>query len=106
MFYLKLQVLSDNSISFYDSSFNFNNLKLCYNQEILVNNNAIANLIREAKASQVYSQIQIGAKFGMQTLEQCLSELVSKSIITTDEEMYKCNRPTVLKGLLEEQNSN
>ena len=74
--------------------------------EILVNNNAIANLIREAKASQVYSQIQIGAKFGMQTLEQCLSELVSKSIITTDEAMYKCNRPTVLKGLLDEQNSN
>ena len=74
--------------------------------EILVNNNAIANLIREAKASQVYSQIQIGAKFGMQTLEQCLSELVSKSIITTDEAMYKCNRPTVLKGLLDEQTSN
>ena len=74
--------------------------------EILVNNNAVANLIREAKASQVYSQIQIGGKFGMQTLEQCLSELVSKSIITTDEAMYKCNRPTVLKGLLDEQNSN
>ena len=42
----------------------------------------------------------------MQTLEQCLSELVSKSIITTDEAMYKCNRPTVLKGLLDEQTSN
>ena len=65
--------------------------------EILVNNNAVANLIREAKASQVYSQIQIGGKFGMQTLEQCLAELVSKSVITTDEAMYKCNRPTVLK---------
>ena len=73
--------------------------------EILVNNNAISNLIREAKASQVYSQLQIGAKFGMQTLEQCLSDLVSRSIITTDEAMYKCNRPNVLKGLLEEMNS-
>ena len=31
--------------------------------EILVNNNAIGNLIREAKASQVYSQIQVGAKY-------------------------------------------
>ena len=41
----------------------------------------------------------------MQTLEQCLSELVSKSAITTDEALYKCNRPTVLKGLLEEINS-
>ena len=73
--------------------------------EILVNNNAISNLIREAKASQVYSQLQIGGKFGMQTLEQNLSELVSKSIITTDEAMYKCNRPNVLKGILDEANS-
>ena len=73
--------------------------------EIMVNNNAIANLIREAKASQVYSQIQIGGKFGMQTLEQCLSDLVTKNIITTDEALYKCNRPTVLKGILEESNS-
>ena len=72
--------------------------------EILVNNNAIANLIREAKASQVYSQLQIGGKFGMQTLEQCLADLVAKSIITTDEAIYKCNRPNVLKGLLEEIN--
>ena len=73
--------------------------------EILVNNNAIANLIREAKASQVYSQLQIGGKFGMQTLEQCLAELTTRSVITTDEAMYKCNRPTVLKGLLDELNS-
>ncbi len=70
--------------------------------EILVNNNAIANLIRESKASQVYSQLQIGGKFGMQTLEQSLSQLVEKGIITTDEAVYKCNRPTVLKGLLDQ----
>ena len=69
--------------------------------EILVNNNAIANLIREGKSSQVYSQLQIGGKFGMQTLEQSLSKLVGKGTITTDEAIYKCNRPNVLKGLLE-----
>ena len=73
--------------------------------EILVNNNAVANLIREAKASQVYSQLQIGGKFGMQTLEQCLSVLVAQSKITTDEALYKCNRPNVLKGLLDEINT-
>ena len=72
--------------------------------EILVNNNAIANLIREAKSSQVYSQLQIGTKFGMQTLEQHLSNLVKKGVITNEEATYKCNRPTVLKGLLEELN--
>ena len=73
--------------------------------EILVNNNAIANLIREAKSSQVYSQLQIGTKFGMQTLEQNLSNLVKKGIITNDEARYKSNRPSILKGLLEELNS-
>ena len=79
--------------------------KRCLAAEILVNNNAISNLIREAKASQVYSQLQVGAKFGMRTLEQCLSELVANSSITTDEALYKCNRPNVLKGLLEQINS-
>jgi len=79
--------------------------KRCLAAEILVNNNAVANLIREAKASQVYSQLQIGGKFGMQTLEQCLSELVAQSKITTDEALYKCNRPNVLKGLLDEANA-
>ena len=73
--------------------------------EILVNNNAIANLIREAKASQVYSQLQIGGKFGMQTLEQSLAALASKSVITTEEAWKKCNRPNVLKGILDEINS-
>ena len=41
----------------------------------------------------------------MQTLEQCLSDLVAQSKITTDEALYKCNRPNVLKGLLNEINA-
>ena len=74
--------------------------------EILVNNNAIANLIRESKAAQVYSQIQLGAKFGMTTLEQSLSNLVIKGKITTEEAFYKCNRPNVLQGLMESSKDN
>ena len=73
--------------------------------EILVNNNAIANLIREGKSSQVYSQLQIGGKFGMNTLEQSLSQLVNNGIITTDEAVYKSNRPNILRGLLDESNT-
>ena len=69
--------------------------------EILVNNNAIANLVREAKSSQVYSQLQVGAKYGMQTLEQALSAHVANGLITKDEAFYKCNRPNVLQGLLD-----
>ena len=69
--------------------------------EILVNNNAIANLVREAKSSQVYSQLQVGAKYGMQTLEQALSKNVIQGLITKEEAFYKCNRPNVLQGLLD-----
>ncbi|WP_392346794.1 ATPase, T2SS/T4P/T4SS family [Parasynechococcus sp.] len=33
--------------------------------EILINNHAVSNLIRKSKSSQIYSQIQVGGKFGM-----------------------------------------
>ena len=74
--------------------------------EILVNNNAIANLVRESKSSQVYSQLQVGAKYGMQTLEQALSRNVIRGLITKEEAFYKCNRPNVLQGLLENEEDN
>ena len=39
-------------------------------QEILINTAATANLIREGKTAQLYSQIQTGGELGMQTLEK------------------------------------
>ena len=71
--------------------------------EILVNNNAVGNLVRESKTSQIYSQIQIGAKYGMQTLEQSLASLVNRDIISREEAFFKCNRPAVLKDLIERE---
>ncbi|TAN51447.1 MAG: type IV pilus twitching motility protein PilT [Methylococcaceae bacterium] len=50
--------------------------------EIMVGTPAIRNLIREDKVAQMYSAIQTGRKDGMQTLDQCLQELVDKRIIT------------------------
>jgi twitching motility protein PilT len=73
--------------------------------EILVNNNAVGNLVRESKTSQIYSQIQIGAKYGMQTLEQSLARLVLEDRINEEEAFYKCNRPSVLKDILESANN-
>ena len=69
--------------------------------EILFNNIAVSNLVRESKSSQIYSQIQVGGKFGMQTLEQALFQLVDDGLITKEEAYYKCNRPNVLTSLLE-----
>jgi twitching motility protein PilT len=50
--------------------------------EIMVATPAIKNLIREAKVAQMYSAIQTGRKDGMQTLDQCLKEMVEQHLIT------------------------
>lgn len=50
--------------------------------EIMIGIPAIRNLIREDKVAQMYSSIQTGQSIGMQTLDQCLIELVRKGLIT------------------------
>jgi twitching motility protein PilT len=57
--------------------------------EIMVGTPAIRNLIREAKVAQMYSAIQTGTQFGMQTLDQNLSDLVKKRIISSAEARSK-----------------
>ena len=51
--------------------------------EIMVGTPAIRNLIREAKIAQMYSAIQIGSNVGMQTLDQNLTELVRRNVISS-----------------------
>ncbi len=50
--------------------------------EIMIGTPAIRNLIRENKVAQMYSAIQTGAGYGMQTLDQCLRNLVQKGLVT------------------------
>ncbi len=50
--------------------------------EIMIGTPAIRNLIRENKVPQMYSAIQTGQGVGMQTLDQCLVELVRQGAIT------------------------
>lgn len=52
--------------------------------EIMTGTPAIRNLIREDKVAQMYSAIQTGAANGMQTLDQCLQNLVAKGVITSE----------------------
>ncbi|MEO5363074.1 MAG: type IV pilus twitching motility protein PilT [Magnetococcus sp. DMHC-8] len=59
--------------------------------EIMVGTPAIRNLIRENKIAQMYSSIQTGRKMGMQTLEQCLQELVAEGLITREMARDKAN---------------
>jgi len=70
--------------------------------EIMINTPACANLIREGKTPQLYSLIQTGAQYGMQTLERCLANLVQDNRITAEEAMMKTVRPEELSRLLEQ----
>jgi len=53
--------------------------------EIMIGTPAIRNLIREGKVAQMYSAIQTGQAAGMQTLDQCLKELVKQGLITRED---------------------
>jgi len=50
--------------------------------EIMVGTPAIRNLIREDKVAQMYSAIQTGLGVGMQTLDQCMKDLLAKGLIS------------------------
>jgi twitching motility protein PilT len=50
--------------------------------EIMIGTPAIRNLIREAKVAQMNATIQTGASVGMQTLDQCLADLVRRNMVS------------------------
>jgi len=57
--------------------------------EIMIGTPAIRNLIRENKIAQMYSAIQTGHQYGMQTLDQCLQGLVQKGVVSRAEAKVK-----------------
>jgi twitching motility protein PilT len=69
--------------------------------EILLPDDAVRNLIRQAKVEQMYSVMQTGSNKGMQTLEQALVDLVSRGTVSQDVAMARSSRPDQLLGLLQ-----
>lgn len=61
--------------------------------EIMLGTPAIRNLIREDKIAQMYSAIQTGGSLGMQTLDSCLSNLVSRGIVARETAREKAKIP-------------
>jgi twitching motility protein PilT len=72
----------------------------CCAMEIMVNSPAMGNLIREGKTSQIYSQIQMGAKLGMRTMEMALAELFKAGKISWEAGMGKSGKPDELERLI------
>lgn len=66
--------------------------------EIMVGTPAIRNLIREAKIAQMYSAIQTGQQFGMTTLDQSLSDLVRRNVISVADARVKAKIPENFVG--------
>ena len=57
--------------------------------EIMIGTPAIRNLIREDKVAQMYSAIQTGQGIGMQTLDQCLQDLVARGVVSKQDAKMK-----------------
>ncbi len=66
--------------------------------EIMIGIPAIRNLIREDKIAQMYSSIQTGASHGMQTMDQCLKNLVNNGVITNEAAAGKANDKSAFTG--------
>ncbi|HZR95769.1 MAG TPA: type IV pilus twitching motility protein PilT, partial [Gaiellaceae bacterium] len=69
--------------------------------EILLPDDAVRNLIRQAKIEQVYSIMQTNTARGMQTMEQALADLALRRIVNVDEALSRSSRPDQLVGILQ-----
>src|SRR5512134_2222120 len=69
--------------------------------EILLPDDAVRNLIRQAKVEQIYSVMQTNTSRGMQTLEQAMLELARSGKITTEVALQRSIRPVQLRNLLQ-----
>jgi twitching motility protein PilT len=68
--------------------------------EILLPDDAVRNLIRQAKVEQIYSIMQMNTARGMQTLEQALADLVMRGEVAKEMALARSSRPDQLLGLL------
>src|SRR2546423_1000732 len=69
--------------------------------EILLPDDAVRNLIRQAKIEQVYSIMQTNTARGMQTMEQALADLTLRRVVNAEDALTRSSRPEQLLGILE-----
>ncbi len=67
--------------------------------EVLIPTPGVRNLIREGKNHQIYSAMQTGGKFGMQTMDAALVELVRRGLISREEAEKRSSNPEELRRL-------
>jgi twitching motility protein PilT len=72
----------------------------CAALEIMIANTAVRNLIRESKTFQIPSMIQTGKKYGMQLLDDSISDLYNKGWIGAEDAYLKANDKGRFRPLL------
>jgi len=70
--------------------------------EILIATPAVRNLIREEKVHQIYSTMQAGQKFGMQTMNQTLANFYLRGLITRQDAVSRSLYPDELLRQIEQ----
>lgn len=72
----------------------------CLAMEILMNNPAVGNLIREGKTFMLPGVIQTGKKQGMILMDDSLLQLCEAGLISVDEAMYRAENKTTMRQAL------
>jgi twitching motility protein PilT len=67
--------------------------------EVLVATPAVRNLIREGKTHQIYSSMQAGGRYGMQTMDQSLADLVRSGQVSLEAALERCTNEEDLRRL-------
>lgn len=68
--------------------------------ELLINNNATANLIREKRTHEISSVIETGSEEGMIDFNRCLAELVRKGEVTVENAFQFSSSPKTLERMI------
>jgi len=68
--------------------------------EVLLNNQAVRNHIRNEKLQQLATEITLGRRQGMIALEESLAQLVRDGLITADDARVRSSRPDELESML------
>ena len=68
--------------------------------EVLVATPAVRNLIREGKTHQIYSAMQAGGKYGMQTMDMSLAALVKSGRVSMEMALEKCANEDDMRRLI------
>lgn len=68
--------------------------------ELLINNSAVSNLIREKRTHEINTVIETSSQEGMVDMNRCLADLVARGEITIENAYLYSNNPKTLERLL------